>query len=82
MQVFKRGDIIIVCESKSTRNGFKHVATLTIGGYEHAKATCQYLNRTWESYQFCSVIQEVLAKADRLTPRQVKGFLKKYQNSY
>lgn len=75
MTTFTCGKTTIVCESKSTRNGFKHEATLLIGGYEHAKAKCMYLNRTWESYQYHSVIQKVLEKTDRLSKRQKAAFL-------
>jgi len=38
--------------SEGTRNGFRHVAILMRNGYEVEKATMNYLNRTWESYDF------------------------------
>lgn len=40
-----------------TRNGFKHISTLYIDGREVATATCHYINRTWESYEFQLVMK-------------------------
>ena len=49
-----------VCEfantSRSTRNGFAHDTTLYIGGVEVGRATCHYLNRTWERYAYQTVM--------------------------
>jgi hypothetical protein len=41
-----------VNEWKSTRNGFSHKSTLIEGTTHQWHETCQYLNRTWESYSF------------------------------
>jgi hypothetical protein len=61
MKMFKltNGDYI-VCESKSTRNGFKHVANLLRGGYSIAETKICYLNRTWESFEYESVINKLI----------------------
>jgi len=53
----------IVCYSEGTRNGFRHVAILMKNGYEVNKATANYLNRTWESYEYESVIYKLLHKS-------------------
>lgn len=53
----------VVCESQSTRSGFRHLAYMLRDGNEIATGKCCYLNRTWESYQFQSVLFEVVRKA-------------------
>lgn len=65
---------LIVCESTSTRNGFKHTAklfdsptatfTLKNGIFWNPVSSVKinYLNRTWEKYQFESVIFKLLKK--------------------
>lgn len=79
MRVFKLGNAIVVCESKSTRNGFKHTASLVIRGYEICEAKCMYFNRTWESYQYETVFHKVLDMTDQLTHTKKKRFIKKYE---
>lgn len=64
MEKFKISDRIeIVCESQKTRYGFRHLATLFIDGNEREKSKCCYYNRTWESYEFQSVLFNVVDKA-------------------
>jgi hypothetical protein len=61
MRIFKlNNDYSIVCNSESTRSGFRHLATLTRGGYEIGKAKICYYNRTWESYEFESVLFRIV----------------------
>lgn len=50
-----------VNNSRSTRNGFAHDTTLFIDGREHGKASCYYLNRTWESYRYQTVMQRCIS---------------------
>lgn len=57
-------DIIIVCEWKNTRNGFKHEATLIQNGREIATAKATYLNRTWESYEYQTVMKKLVDVLD------------------
>ena len=45
-----------------TSRGFRHVAVLMRGSSEIEKATANYLNRTWESYTYQSVLRKVLRK--------------------
>lgn len=45
-----------ICEWKNTRNGFKHECRLFVNGKFETSATCNYLNRTWESYEYQSVM--------------------------
>jgi hypothetical protein len=52
---------LIICESMKTRNGFKHVAELygTDSNYLGV-AKSFYINRTWEEWQYKSVIFKLL----------------------
>jgi len=52
----------VVCNSVSTRNGFRHDAVLMENGVEVAKAKVNYLNRTWEAHEFDTVITRVILK--------------------
>jgi len=64
MKIFKiNKHIEVVCRSESTRNGFRHLATLSIDGSEEQDGKCCYSNRTWEKYEFQSVLYEVVNKA-------------------
>ena len=47
-------------ESRSTRNGFAHDTTLFIDGRKHGEASCHYLNRTWESYRYQTVMKRCI----------------------
>lgn len=49
----------VYCQSRKTRNGFAHdcaIPTLKV------RATCHYLNRTWERFDFESVIHSAFEK--------------------
>jgi hypothetical protein len=50
----------IVCNSESTRYGFRHLATLHKNGFSIAKAKACYYNRTWERFEFETVILKVI----------------------
>jgi hypothetical protein len=64
MKTFKiTKDIEVVCQSESTRSGFRHLATLLKKGIEEETAKCCYLNRTWERYEFQSVLNKIVNKA-------------------
>jgi hypothetical protein len=61
MQLFKLDDkYTVVCETKNTRNGFKHEAILLHNGYEKQKAKVCYLNRTWERFTYETVLLRVI----------------------
>ena len=64
MRIFKiTKDIEVVCVSENTRSGFRHLATLFKDGVEVAKAKACYQNRTWERYEFESVLSHVVDRA-------------------
>ena len=51
------------CNSRSTRYGFAHDAELFDNGYLRCKASCFYLNRTWECYTYQSVMKKAVSNA-------------------
>jgi hypothetical protein len=70
-RTFKVGDNIeIVAEYKNARDGFNHVAKLYINGVLVDETKTHYINRTWESYEYQSVMQELVNKTKELTPEQ------------
>jgi len=69
-----------VCESKKTRRGFNHYATLCLNGSGIASDKACYLNRTWESYEFQSVMRGAVGKAKISTVD--KDLLAGYVDSY
>ena len=61
----------IVCEAMKTRNGFKHVAGYYVNGCCIQETKVCYLNRTWESFEYESVINK-LTGAMNLPNREQK----------
>jgi len=65
MKIFNvNKEIKVVCNSERTRSGFRHLATLLRNDREVSNAKCCYSNRTWEAYEFQSVLYKVFEKAD------------------
>jgi hypothetical protein len=69
----------IVCNSESTRYGFRHLVTLCFNGRDIAKAKACYYNRTWERFEFESVINKVIR--DNFTGEEQAKFLAVVNNS-
>ncbi len=68
MKTFKINDRIeIECEYKKARDGFNHVAVLIVNGNTVDKVRVHYINRTWESYKFQSVMERLIEKTKVLT---------------
>lgn len=68
----------ILCECINTRYGFKHEATLFEGEYETGiSAKCCYYNRTWERFQYETVLIGLLKKIKDLTEKQREDFINK-----
>lgn len=63
-----------VCESQNTRYGFRHIANLLRDGYEIGSAKCCYYNRTWESFEYQSVLEQLQKRAISLTKYEAKKF--------
>ena len=63
MKMFKLDEeYSIVCEAENTRYGFRHIAHLLLNGHEIDKTKICYYNRTWEAYEFQSVIYLLLKR--------------------
>jgi len=74
-QIFKVNDHVeIVCESVNTSYGFRHDARLFVDGYEVEKAKACYHNRTWERFQYETVVLVLLEQTTRLTDEEKKKF--------
>lgn len=83
MQTFKINDNLeVVCEWVNTRNGFKHVATLLLDGREQESVKINYLNRTWEGYEFESVLKKLLNDSKFLLPEQKTIFKAKIDGQF
>lgn len=81
MKIFKLPlNIEVVCNSENTRYGFRHLATLFKDGSEYASGKCCYYNRTWESYDFQSVLYEVVRKAK--FPKEEEEILNTFIRDY
>ena len=81
MQLFKINDkFTIVCEAKSTRNGFKHVATLFCNGSGIETNKCCYLNRTWEAWRFQTVVLDCINKSKFLSNEEKEEFKKLFNH--
>ena len=62
--------------AKSTRNGFYHKTKLYIDSEFILECKCNYLNRTWESYSYQSVMKQALHEAiesEILREKNLKG---------
>lgn len=78
MKIFKLNNIYsIVCTWSSRRGGFKHTATLMQNGHEIDSAKCTYVNRTWERFEYQSVLRHLLGQTLELTDKEKKRFIKK-----
>jgi len=61
MREFKlTDDYTLTCESLSRRGGFKHEGTLLFKGQQIDFVKICYVNRTWESFEFASVLNSIL----------------------
>jgi len=57
-------EIEVVCNTKKTRSGFKHEATLKLNGEECETVKVSYSNRTWESYEYQTVLHKLVEYKD------------------
>jgi hypothetical protein len=78
MRTFTMGKITAVCRYEKTRSGFRHLATLLVNGCQLQTVKCTYINRTWEKFEYQSVLEVLLRKDTVLTASQKKRFAKKF----
>ena len=73
------------CRSEKTRYGFRHLCELTQNYNVLAKTKACYYNRTWESYEYQSVIHQAIGIAfgaggrRKNTPDQI-ALIKQYKD--
>lgn len=61
MKIFNLDDTYsVVCDTKGTRNGFKHTAVLCKNGVLIGETKINYLNRTWERFTYESVLLKII----------------------
>ena len=71
MRLFNLSDsCTVVCESQNTRSGFRHVAVLLWNGEEIDRTKCLYQNRTWERFQYQSVLCRLIDKCFKGAERE------------
>lgn len=81
MRIFNLNKIYnVVCNSENTKYGFSHMASLHKNGFKIAQAKSCYYNRTWECYEFESVLIKVIK--ENFTGKEKENFLEaiKYDN--
>lgn len=69
--------VVVVVWSENTRYGFRHLAELKRDYMVIETAKCCYYNRTWERYEFESVLQNLLGEAEKsksLTTYELRKF--------
>lgn len=69
------------CEYYETRYSWGHKGWLYRDNHEIGYQKITYYNRTWESYEFQSLLSN-LADNKQLTPREAKLFKKKIENNW
>ena len=52
----------VVCNWENTRYGFRHIAVLHKNGFEVCRAKACYYNRTWERFEYETVLKGVVNK--------------------
>lgn len=83
MKTFKiNEELSIECEYKKTRNGFKHTAELYRNGRYCGEVKYCYLNRTWEKYEYQSVIHKLLEKSKLLSKEERELFRDKIAREF
>ena len=69
MKLFTLNDTkTVACEHEDTRSGFRHIAILMHNGSEIDRTKVCYSNRTWESYEFQTVLSKLLDNNPELFP--------------
>ena len=69
----------IHCYVYETRSTWGHVAKLMVNGQEVNRCKIRYHNRTWESFEFESVIYNLLHKTKVIPEDQVKQYMEHWE---
>lgn len=75
-------DIYIVAETYETRYSWGHKAYLFKNGHEVDYAKITYYNRTWEAYQYESILQSLVRKTKKLTQAEKELTENKIKNGF
>jgi len=79
MRIFPLNKVYnVVCSWQKTQYGFRHIAILHKNGFEIARAKICYYNRTWECYEFESVLLRIID--DNFTGQEKQNFLKQFKD--
>jgi hypothetical protein len=79
-QSFKINDhVTAFCHTEDTRSGFRHLATLFNDGMILAQAKVCYINRTWERYDYQTVLHGLASKVTDPLSTEIKTFADNYQ---
>ena len=65
---------------KDSRNGFSHCGDCYIhdnGKSDYCEGKIFYLNRTWESYRYQSLIHKLMRKCKKIDSKRIDNFIKK-----
>ena len=73
-------DVSIACESYSNSRAWGHRAMAIYKGREVERASARYYNRTWERYQFESVMLGLVDKLDKTKAIPLEDRVAMYQN--
>jgi len=77
-RAFKISDrITIIARYWDARDGFNHFATLYVDGVEKETTKIHYINRTWELYEFQSVMKQLVDKTTALSDTE-KEYARKW----
>ena len=74
--------VSIKCHTYETRNSWGHKAVLYLDGSEVTNARIKYYNRTWESYEYQSICQEIVHKARKVLGKELVQECNLYLQSY
>lgn len=71
-----KGKFEFVNNCRSNRSGFVHETTLfNQNGYELGSAKCQYYNRTWEEYQYKTVMRRLVSELiEKMQNRAIQDY--------
>lgn len=80
-KIFKVSDKLeIHCVSKGNKHGFTHRAVLWENEVKTLEAKSQYINRTWERFEFESVISKLLHRRKVFTADRIQEILNSFAN--
>lgn len=74
-------NLSVDCWQYETRNSWGHRANLVQNGRIIMERKIRYYNRTWESFTYESILQDVVERTN-LSEDDKKNFFEKYRNGY